>query len=229
MHAVSNDSPEATAAKTQYCCMLCPRPKFNLEVIETRRTPVPPVRHCTARPLHERQQQSVCLSTPILSIRSPLLQPADPANKEPVGFFALRNSLNPPPSSLSRRLPSSSLGLLPRHLLLHAPPRLQDHLVAPPLQQRLPLVLVRAPLLRRGFFFQRLLCLQLVLQVEPLYQVWLGRLGGSCGGGRGGGCCVGAGRRWWLEGDGGLEAATHTYQYLVTHSARFSLSLARAS
>lgn len=109
---------------------------------------------------------------------------------------------------LSRCLPSSGgLGLLPRHLLLHPPPRLQDHLVAPLLQQRLAFVLIGAPLLRRRRVILRgvLLCLQLVLQVEALYQVRLSGLvvGGSCGG-RGGRGCVRAWGRWRLEGDGWL-------------------------
>lgn len=126
----------------------------------------------------------------------------------------------------SRRLPSSlGLCLFPRHLLLHLPPRLQDHLVAPLLQQRLPLVLVGAPLLCRrcGILVRRLL--ELVLQVEALYEIRLGGLvcGGSCGG-RGGRGGVRAGRRWGLEGDGWLAYKTASVWLQCSKSFPFASS-----
>lgn len=124
-------------------------------------------------------------------------------------------------------LPKWLCRLLRSNLSLHLPPRRKNHLVPPLLQQRLPLVPVRAPplgrllllLLRDGgggvrfrlplLLLRRNLVLELVSRNQVRLRGLLGRLGRCRGAGR---CVVRSRRGRGLEGDWGLFDVTYQGQ-----------------
>jgi len=146
-------------------------------------------------------------------------------------YSPARNPAVRVPSHRLRPLNSTVTGrrLLRRNLGFHLPPRLQDHLVPPLLQERLPLVAVRAPPLRvafaagrgRGRIAAAVLCLvgrlvELILQVVPRDQVRMGRHRRELGRRRRSLGVVTPRRRRRLEGDRGL----YTCKSLAYHASK---------
>lgn len=120
---------------------------------------------------------------PQITPADPSMLSSNPANHTTTTSNSIPPTPAPPPSRLRPRPRPGSRLLLRRHPRLHLPPRRENHVVPPLAQQRLPLVLVRAPPL----LLPRLpvLCTgpvlgpaQFVLQVVPRDEVGLLRLGG---------------------------------------------------
>lgn len=88
-----------------------------------------------------------------------------------------------------------------RYFCLHLPPRRKDHILPPPLQQRLSLAFIRAPRsarLRLRFFGLR--GVDFGREVVPCYEVGLEGFGWCWNaGGRGGDGNWGLERLWWLH------------------------------
>lgn len=137
------------------------------------------------------------------------------------------------------RLPKGILGLggaglLGRDPLFHLPPRLEDHLVPPPLQRRLPLVAVRAPRLALLVLLPGLVLGELVVQVVARDEVRLRGLGGLFRRGARCGRRGAADGRGRLEGDGGLvrrsksaRATSHQVALRKSPVRAYPLNLAR--